>query len=851
MKRSRLALYSFLLTLAVWLPVSWPLPAMLGEAISVGVMKRSDPNPAIVNMMPGDHLQFLYYMWIFSDFISGHTPFFYNLYEFNTGSDAERFRPGSYYFPFSLLFSAFYAVSNRALAWNLICFLVLWLSAYATWRFCRRYTNSEALSALGALVALLFPYQWVQLYGGSPAGFGMTLIPVLLLGLDRAVRDDRMTGGWWAGAALLFASMTDTHAFFFGVLLTPCWCVIAFTQRASFRWKAAADYGRLARALAPVVLLTGLAYWQTQLGTRHIKQSHTGGGRSVSEVALHSPRPEGLWSWTADASASYHIYFGSMVAILLLSGGLIYTALWIRRRNRTAGRTWLLMAMVLGLVASIVLLALGPFGPFDGRLFNAARAYIPQYDLIRQCGKIFLVLPALLALGVALTLAALRDLVERRTWAVVVALMAALLATEYYLQTKLLISRIDHTNEAYAAVASDAGSHNVKPHVLVIPLWPGDTHYTAIYQHYVSLYRVRMINGYRPFVPQEYIEEVFYPLRSLNHGNLQEDQVTNLTARGIRYLILHEDVFPERVSPFPVTVTLRRLLEHPHLTLLKQDGPVWAFRIEDQAVEHTAPLPDWSYYFPARRYEAERLRHSGEVKKEDGTAGEGRYVEMESGDQLGTKPLFSPSLPDMRWLLRVRGQGRLLISNLVANAGSALQEVAVNEDRWRWIGAATPAFTHSRDVTMDLQVLEGRVDVDQVKLAAGPWPAWTPGDQVTIPAPCFFHAGAIDVQKNVVTFRPRRDRSDLILYGPKLPLEPGRYAVSLELESPAEAGTRLGTWIMACPDGEEVGRLDLLVGQPAEAEITIPKNLPFLGAFLYAGTADVDLQSVTIRRLAD
>lgn len=848
MKRTRVALLSLLLTLAVWLVIAWPLPKVMNQAISVGLMKRTNNQLASVNMMAGDHLQFMYYMWIFSDYLSGRTPWFHNVYEFNTDHDADRYRPGSYYFPFSLGFSAFYALGNRAFAWNMISLVTLWLAAYATWRLCRRYTDSEAIAATGALLAILFPYQWIQLYGGSPAGFGMALMPVLLWGLDRAVREERMAGGWLAGLALLSASMTDTHAFFFGTLMVPCWCLVAFTQRTSFAWKKVGSYLRLALALSPVALLAILAYLQAQLGTRHIKQTASAGGRKISEVALFSPKADGLWAWH-EIDVSYHIYFGYLITAVLALGLVAWLAKAWKNRTRTTWQTCALMGMVVVGVIGIVLLALGPFSPFDGRVFTAARKYIPNYTMIRQPAKIYVLLPALLALGVTLTLTGLRAWLPARARRWVVLALALGFSVEYYFQSKLLISFIDDRNGAYAAVAEDARTMADPPHAVIVPLWPGDSHYTSVYQHYVSLYRIRMINGYRPFVPKEYIDDVFTRFRSINYGRLTDEQVDNLLQRGIHHVVLHEDLFPEKVSPFPVTMTLRNLLEHPRLTLLKQDGPVWSFRLEPAPVNHP-PLPhEWAYAFPARRLEAERQDVNDGQKIEDPTASAGRHVALPEGARISTAPLFAPSLPGLRWTLRARGHGELLVTPRLGETEGTATTLNVSSTNWVWLDAPIPSFAHAQDVAVIMQATRGEVDVDMIKLGAGIWSPPAPGETITIPGPCFFHAGAIDMERNAVGFRPDRDRSDLILYGPKLPLEAGRYAVAVEIETEAASGTPLGQWIMACPEGVEIGRIDLSAGSPSQTTIDVPNNLPFLGAFLYAGKAPLYFKSLSITRL--
>ena len=848
MKRFRVALLSLFLTLSVWLVISWPLPKVLNEAISVGLMKRSNSQLASVHMMAGDHLQFMYYMWIFSDYLTGQTPWFHNVYEFNTDHDADRYRPGSYYFPFSLGFSAFYALGNRAFAWNMISLATLWLAAYATWRFCRRYTDSDGIAATGALLAILFPYQWIQLYGGSPAGFGMALIPVLLLGLDRAVRDERMVGGWMAGVALLSASMTDTHVFFFGTLMVPCWCIVAFTQRNHFAWRKLGSYLRLALALAPVVLLAVLAYLQAQLGTRHIKQTASAGGRRISEVALFSPKADGLWAWH-EIDVSYHIYFGFLVTALLLIGLVLCLVKAWRNHERATWRTCALMGMLVIGIVGIVLLALGPFSPFEGRAFTAARKFVPNYTMIRQTAKIYVLLPALLALGVTLTLTGLRTWLPRRLGVALVLAVATGFAVEYFFQSKLLLGFIDDRNGAYAAVADDAKSRTDPAHVVVVPLWPGDSHYTSVYQHYVSLYRIRMINGYRPFVPKEYIDSVFTPFRSINHGVLSDEQINELLRRGIHYVILHEDLFPEKVSPFPVTTTLRNLLEHPRVTLLQQDGPVWSFRLEPTAKTRDVSGPAWPHHFPARRLEAERQDINGGRKTEDPAASGGRFVSLSNDASVATSPLFSPMLPQLRWAIRARGQGELQVNSHMAGQTHALAAFPVASTNWQWLEAPLPPFALSQDVAVEARVPSGMVDVDVIKLWAGAWTSPAPGETLTIPGPCFFHAGAIDLAMDAVNFRPDRDRQDLVLYGPKLPLEPGRYSVVVNIESDAPAGTPYGMWYMACPEGNEVGRLELKADGVHQATIEVPNNLPFLLAFGYAGKTNLYFKSVQITRL--
>lgn len=849
MKSWQRLLCSLVLTLVVWLPISWPLPKLFTDALPVGVSKRENQRPNVVHMMAGDHLQFLYYMWLCSDYLSGKTPFFYNLYEFNTGNDAERFRPGSYYFPFSFGFSAFHLFGNQAFSWNAVSLLALWLACWFTWLLALRYTRREALAAIAALLAILFPYQWIQLFGGSPAGFGMILLPLLLLGLDRAVRDGQMRGGWIAGLALLFAGCTDTHVFFFGALMIPCWCIIAFSQRTSFEWRRPSAYWRLVRALSPLLLLAALALLQTKLGTRHIQQSNAAGGRRISEVALFSPKAEGLWAWH-EIDVSYHIYFGYLIIAVLAFGLIALSIRAVRDRSReTLQRAALLWIICLG-VTGVILLSMGPFSPWDGRLFTAARKFIPGYTMIRQPAKIYVLLPALLGVGIALSLgAAIEQWGRKARW--ILLLVALGFGVEYYYQTKLLISRIDASNAAYATAAQDAEARARKPRAMILPLWPGDSHYTSIYQYYVTLYRIRMINGYRPFVPAEYIEDVFERYSTLNLGYATDEQLDSLMARGIEHVILHEDLYPEKVSAFPVATALAGLLNNPRMSLLKQDGPVWAFRILPTAEVRAPVATNWNFYFPARRVEAERQHRHEAERVEEESASAGAFVRLQGSAKLESNPFSAISLPDIRWWIRARGNGLLHVDRKISGHSIGAIEKPVDFSDWSWVEVPAGTWDGAPDATLEFSVAEGAVDVDVFKLSAGEWHALEPGESMEIPAPCFFHAGHVDLPTDSVMFIPDRDRSDLLFYGPKLPLDAGRYRITIDATTTHTAQGHGGTWIAACPEGTEIGRATMTADTPTALEITVPSNLPFLLAFLYDGQETVHIHRVTFTRLAD
>ena len=60
-----------------------------------------------------------------------------------------------------------------------------------------------------------------------------------------------------------------------------------------------------------------------------------------------------------------------------------------------------------------------------------------------------------------------------------------------------------------------------------------------------------MINGYSPVVPKTYVEQVFNPLYPLDFGQLGPSEYEVLRKFNVRYIVMHEEAFPEKVSPFP------------------------------------------------------------------------------------------------------------------------------------------------------------------------------------------------------------------------------------------------------------------------------------------------------------
>ncbi len=812
-------------------------------------------------MVPGDHLQLLYHFWLAHDMLAGKTPLFYNLYEFNTGNDAERRAPDAYYAPFSLVYAIGAAISNPAFGWNLAGFFSLWLGYLFSLLFARRFTQNTLVAAAAALFSLLLPFRLATLFGGSPTGLAIAWVPLVAWGLDKAVRDDSPAGGAWAGLGLVMAAMGDLHVFYFSMLSLPGWALIAWVRRQHLFPKDRKACLRLGRALLPLILLAGLAAFLTLEAGRGLAASVMAKGRSEKEILLFTPEFRGFFQQTEFPPNAF-VFLGLTPVVVLVTG--LSAALVARlRRIRTHRR--FLPAILIATIGILLVasLALGPRGPFDGAFFALCRRLIPGFSMIRQTSKVFALMPTLLTAASAITLEAISvSTRERMKWlrrALPVLLVAAL-AFSYVPRIAPSLCRLDFEQRAYAAIASDAELAGCRAHALAAPLWPGDSHYSSLYQYYASLYRMRLVNGYSPKVSSAYVEEIFNRFQSVNAGCLDDGQIDNLLGRGVGYILLHEDCFPDKVSPFPVAYTLRKFMNHPRMTLLARDKRAWAFKLLEKPQSKPAAWPDWTTFFPARSWDAAAgadartgARGFGdtEVVAAADSWGGSILVLNQPGAGFETRGVDVPGDNGLHWLLRVRGHGSLA-AYCRRNADLQEQgvELNVDSDEWTWIDVPAPVLDDFSTISLRLELRAGgALEWDTARLLCGDWTPPAPGETISRPPALFFHAGYLDEQSGAVNFEAAYDRAGVVLYGPKLPLANGRYRLELEHSSSAADGVALARVNLRWRERETPLWLDLTAGSPAAIEFTQEENLPFFLVLVFSRAADMQLTGIHLTRL--
>ncbi|MBL7076066.1 MAG: hypothetical protein ISS31_01215 [Kiritimatiellae bacterium] len=851
MKHTKIVLGTLLLTLLVWGYTSWPLAGRFGSGIPAA--HHSSEVRADRAMIAGDHLQFLYHLWLAKDTFCGPTPLFYNTYEFNTGDDEARKDTGKrYYLPFSLLFILGALGGNQALGWNLMGLVALWLTALFTWMLARRYTPSGGGATLAALVAIAFPYRWFTLMGGSPTGLAMMWVPMIYYGLDVAIRDHKPWGAILAGAALSLSEWSDPHITFFAGLTTPFWCVLSYIHHHRGKWlPTAREIRSYVIALSPLLLFGLLMVWQARRVQVGLQATAIGDkARPILDVAINSPAIRGAFTFDYIGVHS-QIYTGYLSAALLVVGLfiLLATTIYRWRMGEDADGRACLVAVLLGLaVVGIVVLALGTKNPGGERAWRLLTRVLPPYGKIRQPAKIFAILPVLLAMAYALALPPLlRKIVpQQRVRAGVWSVIAAALLFDYAHHTNPVISLLDREQGAYAAIAEDADTESYHGHLLAIPLWPGNSHWSSLNQYYVSLYRLRMVNGYRP-TPRTDYQDYIRQFESFNKGSFDHAQLAELQERGIHYLVLHENAFPEKVSPFAVSDVLHKMLAHPRLALLAQDGPVWAFKIVPAPQGVYAELPDWRYDFPCRLWQGERSLHEGgEILPSFDDKTSANYFLRLPGPKTQMTLHEYPILysPGLCYLVRMRGTGGC--RGTVLQGGTSQQPVSLAlTDTWEWYTVPIAAFTGYPRTSLQLTPERGRTDIDLVILATDTWPVEGLTQPLDLPAALFFHAGHIDLESGAVVLDPDREPADYIFYGPKLPLPAGQYRITIDYESPAPAGTKLASVRARYPSGH-VEPPELIAGTPAEFTYDLKTNLRLSIDLGYTRAAPLRVKSVVI-----
>lgn len=732
---------------ALWACMTWPLALHVRSAIAYTPFRARNV-PAVQALTPSDNLQLMYHFWLCRDMIAGHTPAFSNIYEFNTGDDAAMRSFSPYYVPFSLVFAAVSPIAGNAAGWNVALLASLLLGFWGLFALSRRFASSFAAAFAAALVAGAFPFIWINAMIGSPTGFALCLVPWLLYGIDVAVREQRAVGGLVAGLAIIAAFCSDLHVFYFSALVTPVWTLIAFSMGLdrNGREAFARRLSGAVVALLPFAALAVVALLLSRMVGAGLKTTTMAAGRTLQEVRNCSPVLRGLVSWQP-LGYTNHIFFGSGLIALLALG-----AVSCRRAVASGGlrkRDLMLLAAMLAAMVAVILLANGAYGPFGGMPIRVARKLVPKYTMIRQSTKVFCLMPSLVAIFLSLAFSAMKGRLPRLVASLVA--IAAIAEQATWLRPSLCTT--PDALPAYNAAAEYAYANGIgRPHALCVPLWPGESHYSSLYEYGVIGTRIRLLNGYSPSVPGDYFADVFSKLESVNGGVLTEDQRSFLSDMGINLIIFHEQPYPQKVSPFTSHVALEKLRANPALKEVASTDGIFVFAMTGAVAEVGKTEGSMLGYPAAMHWRASRLLP---VAEGNGPYGVIRPV-------MRSPAHFSDGVS---YMMLLSGGGTLT---------GALGTVVEVPDSPEWVSVPfLPPIGEKFTVTA------GSPMVRHALIVAGAQTHFEPGSSHTWRACEFFHQGYSDEADGSVSFDQSRNCADVLLFGPDLPFPKGRYTATL------------------------------------------------------------------------
>jgi len=612
--RTWLAICAGLLILSVLF--SYPLILYFRAGMPYSFMPV--PGLELQRQYPGDYIQLLYRFWLFGQALAGKTPFLTNVYEFSTPLTPPTFSTQG--IPLSCIFLIFKPLGN-IFAYNMLVILSFLAVGAAMALLVYEFTRSRGAAAACGFLYSCIPFRLGHLFGGHAGGFVFFLMPLMLYFLEKSWRESfEQTAGWrgraggWGFAVGLCALCTAIAElqliFYMGLLVVlyiGCRCSEIWARN-GFRAAARASWPPLAGMAIPAAIAAVYVLWVKMY---ILNTSIMGAGRSLRTVQAYSPMLKDIFSKSANAEKNIYLGF-------LPLAGAVYGA-WMRRREIRKGRTEagaLLWFYFWGLLFALCyLMSLGTNLERYLPLYSRLHSIIPFFSYTRTSSRILCLalMPFFLFLAYGV-----KDLLSRRRPLRIAAWLLLFLALfDYHPKSSIGISTLGGIDSVYGEVCRVAHGKRL----LELPLWPGDSAWSTIYEYYATLTAVPIVNGYNPAPRQGYIQNVFEPLRSMNYGEMCQRQYDLLRQWKVPCVVLHQDLFPRRVSRYPFRLTLLNLMRSPYLELISQEGARYLLRMREKPV---GPAPEFTLTSPiGNLYPARRMESDVGVRIHDKSASSG------------------------------------------------------------------------------------------------------------------------------------------------------------------------------------------------------------------------------------
>ncbi len=545
------------------------------------------PGYEVTPLIQGDYLQLYYKLWLFKDAVTGKTPLFSDPYQFNVKDGEENF--STQFLPMSFLFLVF-SVFGDIFAYNSMVILSFILSGLGVYLLVHFYTKDKISAIFGGIIFSIAPFRVAHLLAGHPGGFLVSLLPFSIYFLEMGFSKKSYKYGIFSGLCILSLAFLELHLTYYVFLLISIFILFrAFLYRKENGWW---------KGLLPVLFLMFLSLVSVLLlRSDKLATSTIGSGREWTEIRLFSPGIGDILKRNNKMIEKY-IYPGMATLLLVFVG--FFSGLFKGKIDYRKLATNIFYTAIL-LISFI--LALGPSLSHTLPLYKLCYKYVPYFNFSRTPGRImvlaFLSMSILAGFGI-------RCIKEIKCKAgvryTILAVLLVGILVDYHPMKPIGISLSPNSNKVYETIRDNAGEKKS----LELPIWPGDSSWSAIYLYHATKTRAKIVNGYSSTTPRDYVQNIFFPLYNLDFGEMRESQYELLKNLNVKYVTLHEDAFPYKVSPYPHNFSLKNLKGSRYLKFVAHDHPIWLFELLERPSRSSPDRFHQSSVIGAI-YESERL----------------------------------------------------------------------------------------------------------------------------------------------------------------------------------------------------------------------------------------------------
>jgi 6-pyruvoyl-tetrahydropterin synthase related domain len=502
----------------------------------------------------GDYLQTVYRFWLVGHQLAHGDQPWRDPYSFQPLVSPETLLGG---WPFGFLYWPLGALFGPVVAWNLLLLGTIVAAGLVTYLWLRALELGEWAAAIGGLAFAVAPYRLAQSASGHLLGWTALLVPLALLGIERAqaAGTRRRADAWGAvtAASLISIAVSGQLHLALGAIPFVLAYVLVRRGRIPLLWTA----GGVLAAMA-----VGLAVRYTLIAGSTEDQ-----GRSLAEVRkFQAEWPDLVDRWHRAASEEF-VYVGWLTPVLALAG-LVF--LWKQRR-------WL--AVLFGLSALVpILLSLGTNLPIYSPLWHA----LPPLRFPRVPERFMPIANLAFAALVAFAAAELIRRAGRRGTAVAAALLV-LVALDLGAKT-VSPAAADPDNAAYAALSSPGRGGRI----LELPLFDPGIHYGSVYDYYELQAKRERPQGYNTLAPEAAYAFAFTYDR-ISCGVWKPGDEQALEGLGVTSVLLHVGVYRQSRDA-TAWFASHALMEHGWAAA-EQGGAVTLFTRSTASRGPTVPEP--------------------------------------------------------------------------------------------------------------------------------------------------------------------------------------------------------------------------------------------------------------------